>query len=108
MRLISWLVKFVIFVVLLGFALGTVGVDLETGAAKGTYPFPPESGVCNDIAVANLYLELRRDNAFRSSRLIAYNKEYIGLMNRTLRELQALSTTHRVGLHLWTGHAATS
>ena len=26
--------------------------DLETGAAKGTYPFPPESGVCNDIAVA--------------------------------------------------------
>lgn len=26
--------------------------ELETGAAKGTYPFPPESGVCNDIAVA--------------------------------------------------------
>jgi streptogramin lyase len=26
--------------------------DLKTGAAKGTYPFPANSGVCNDIAVA--------------------------------------------------------
>lgn len=26
--------------------------DLKTGAAKGTYPFPPNSRVCNDIAVA--------------------------------------------------------
>jgi sugar lactone lactonase YvrE len=26
--------------------------DLRTGAAKGTYPFPPNSGVCNDIALA--------------------------------------------------------
>jgi sugar lactone lactonase YvrE len=26
--------------------------DLRTGAAKGTYPFPTESGVCNDIAIA--------------------------------------------------------
>lgn len=26
--------------------------DLESGAAKGTYPFPPDSGMCNDIAVA--------------------------------------------------------
>ena len=26
--------------------------DLRTGAAKGTYPFPPNSGVCNDIAIA--------------------------------------------------------
>ena len=26
--------------------------DLESGAAKGTYPFPPAGGVCNDIAVA--------------------------------------------------------
>ncbi|HET6568476.1 MAG TPA: hypothetical protein VFG50_10965, partial [Rhodothermales bacterium] len=26
--------------------------DLKTGAAKGTYPFPPDSGVCNDIAVS--------------------------------------------------------
>jgi sugar lactone lactonase YvrE len=26
--------------------------DLKTGAAKGTYPFPPNSGVCNDIAVS--------------------------------------------------------
>jgi hypothetical protein len=27
--------------------------DLKTGAAKGTYPFPPNSRVCNDIAVGN-------------------------------------------------------
>lgn len=26
--------------------------DLNTGAAKGTYPFPPNSGICNDIAVS--------------------------------------------------------
>lgn len=26
--------------------------DLTSGAARGTYPFPPESGVCNDIAVS--------------------------------------------------------
>jgi hypothetical protein len=26
--------------------------DLKTGAAKGTYPFPPDAGVCNDIAIA--------------------------------------------------------
>lgn len=26
--------------------------DLTTGAPTGTYPFPPDSGVCNDIAVS--------------------------------------------------------
>src|SRR3954467_12228812 len=26
--------------------------DLKTGAAKGTYPFPSNGGVCNDIAIA--------------------------------------------------------
>src|SRR5688572_28022797 len=26
--------------------------DLRTGVAKGTYPFPPNSGVCNDVAVS--------------------------------------------------------
>src|SRR3954451_18245231 len=26
--------------------------DLKTGAAKGTYPFPSNSGICNDIAVS--------------------------------------------------------
>jgi hypothetical protein len=25
--------------------------DLQSGAPRGTYPFPPDSGVCNDIAV---------------------------------------------------------
>ena len=25
--------------------------DLKSGAAKGTYPFPAKSGICNDIAV---------------------------------------------------------
>jgi hypothetical protein len=27
--------------------------DLESGAAKGTFPFPPNSRICNDIAVAS-------------------------------------------------------
>jgi len=27
--------------------------DLKSGAAKGTYPFPPNSGICNDIAVSS-------------------------------------------------------
>jgi sugar lactone lactonase YvrE len=27
--------------------------DLKTGAGKGTYPFPTNGGVCNDIAVAS-------------------------------------------------------
>lgn len=26
--------------------------DLKSGAAKGTYPFPPSSGICNDIALS--------------------------------------------------------
>jgi streptogramin lyase len=26
--------------------------DLKSGAGKGTYPFPPNSGICNDIALA--------------------------------------------------------
>jgi hypothetical protein len=26
---------------------------LKSGAAKGTYPFPPNSGICNDIAIAS-------------------------------------------------------
>src|SRR5437762_4725959 len=26
--------------------------DLKTGAVRGTYPFPPNSGVCNDIALS--------------------------------------------------------
>ena len=26
--------------------------DLKSGAAKGTYPFPPNAGICNDIAVS--------------------------------------------------------
>lgn len=26
--------------------------DLKTGAAKGTYSFPPNSGICNDIAIS--------------------------------------------------------
>lgn len=44
--------------------------------------------LCHDIAIANLYLELRRDHYFRSSRLIDYNKKYIGLMKSTIQEIQ--------------------
>ncbi len=37
-------------------ATGTTALrtfDLKTGATKGTYPFPPNSRICNDIAVAD-------------------------------------------------------
>lgn len=44
--------------------------------------------LCQDVAIANLYLELRRDHYFRSSRLIDYNKKYIGRMKSTIREIQ--------------------
>lgn len=44
--------------------------------------------LCQDVAIANLYLELRRDNYFRSSRLVDYNKKYIGLMKSAIQEIQ--------------------
>lgn len=44
----------------------------------------------DDVSIANLYLELRRDPDFRSSRLAEFNKEYIGLMKDTIRELQSV------------------
>ncbi|WP_028603509.1 TetR/AcrR family transcriptional regulator [Ottowia thiooxydans] len=44
--------------------------------------------MCEDVAITNLYLELRRDNYFRSSRLIDYNKKYIEKIKSTIREIQ--------------------
>ncbi|MCM2347132.1 MAG: TetR/AcrR family transcriptional regulator [Acidovorax soli] len=44
--------------------------------------------LCEDVAIANLYLELRRDHYFRSSRLVGYNKKYIGLMKSTIQKIQ--------------------
>jgi AcrR family transcriptional regulator len=44
--------------------------------------------LCQDIEIANLYLELRRDNYFRSSRLVDFNKKYIGLMKSAIQEIQ--------------------
>lgn len=44
--------------------------------------------LCQDIAIANLYLELRRDHYFRSSRLVDFNKKYIGLMKSSIQEIQ--------------------
>lgn len=44
--------------------------------------------LCQDIAITNLYLELRRDHSFRSSRLVDFNKKYIGLMKSTIVEIQ--------------------
>lgn len=54
--------------------------------------------LCNDVAIANLYLELRRDKDFRSSRLTEFNKEYIGLMKATIRELQGRNSGGRPAL----------
>lgn len=44
--------------------------------------------LCEDVAIANLYLELRRDHCFRSSRLVDFNKTYIGLLKSTIQEIQ--------------------
>ena len=32
--------------------LRSASFDLKSGAAKGTYPFPPNSRICNDIAMS--------------------------------------------------------
>ena len=45
--------------------------------------------MCDDVNIANLYLELRRDRYFRSSKLIAYNKKYVGAMVEIIEVLQS-------------------
>src|SRR2546423_3129302 len=31
-------------------------LDLKSGAAKGTYPFPPNGGICNDIEIGRAHV----------------------------------------------------
>lgn len=47
--------------------------------------------LCDDVQISNMYLELRRDQYFRSSRLVKYNQRYIGIMRSTIRKAQAES-----------------
>lgn len=44
--------------------------------------------LCEDSNIASLYYELRRDRDFTSSKLIEYNKKYIGILLRILREVR--------------------
>lgn len=44
--------------------------------------------LCEDPNIASLYYELRRDRDFKSSRLINYNKKYIGLLLKIIKELR--------------------
>lgn len=44
--------------------------------------------LCEDIQISGMYLELRRDPYFRSSRLVEYNKRYIGIMKDIIRAAQ--------------------
>lgn len=44
--------------------------------------------LCEDPVISNLYLELRRDQHFKSSLLIEYNKKYIGILRSIIRSLR--------------------
>lgn len=44
--------------------------------------------LCEDPNIASLYYELRRDRDFRSSRLVNYNKKYIGILLKILKGLR--------------------
>lgn len=44
--------------------------------------------LCEDPNIASLYYELRRDRDFKSSRLIAYNKKYIGILLEILGKMR--------------------
>ena len=44
--------------------------------------------LCEDPNIASLYYELRRDRDFKSSRLIDYNKKYIGILLKILKGLR--------------------
>lgn len=44
---------------------------------------------CEDPMLSNLYLELRRDQNFKSSRLIEYNKQYIGILRNIIRSIKS-------------------
>ena len=46
---------------------------------------------CEDPAISNLYLELRRDQCFKSSRLVDYNKKYIGILREIIRSIRSKS-----------------
>ncbi|MFD1710225.1 TetR/AcrR family transcriptional regulator [Ottowia sp. GY511] len=50
--------------------------------------------MCNDAEISNLYLELRRDRYFKSSRLLEYNKLYVGEMINVIKNIQ---DTHNTG-----------
>lgn len=47
--------------------------------------------LCDDVQMSNIYLELRRDQTFRSSRLAEYNKRYIEIVKSTIRTAQSES-----------------
>lgn len=43
---------------------------------------------CEDPNIANLYYELRRDRDFKSSRLIEYNRRYIGILLGIIKSIR--------------------
>ncbi len=54
--------------------------------------------LCEDPNIASLYYELRRDRDFRSSRLVKYNKKYIGILLKILKELREVHSEGGVKL----------
>ena len=44
--------------------------------------------LCEDVNLATLYYELRRDRDFKGSKLIEYNKRYIGILRGIIKEIK--------------------
>ncbi len=52
--------------------------------------------ICEDASISSLYYELRRDRGFKGSRLVEYNKKYISILLRILKELRGRHDTSDV------------
>lgn len=52
--------------------------------------------LCEDANLASLYYELRRDRDFKDSKLIEYNRKYIGILLKIIKEMRGGYTTSDV------------
>lgn len=52
--------------------------------------------LCEEVNIASLYYELRRDREFKSSKLIKYNRRYIGILLKILRELRGATVESKI------------
>ena len=53
---------------------------------------------CEDPVISNLYLELRRDPYFKGSRLVEYNRKYIGILRSIIRTLRPRNSASDISI----------